>query len=135
MGQLYDWQKKHRTGKVFNHLVGYLLPNRLILTPGFSWTEQKRFDDLFKAQKEKIIHLCPDFVIEMISLSDGLSETQEKMLEYMRNDARLGWLIHTKKKQVFVYRPNQEAEVLEKPDKISGEDILKGFELDLTEIW
>ncbi len=135
MGQLYEWQKNYRTGEVFNYLVGYLLPNGLILSPSFSWTEEKRFDNLSKAQKEKLIHLCPDFVIEMTSPSDSLSATQGKMLEYLENGAQLGWLIHSKTKQVFIYRPNREVEVLENPDKVLGEDILQSFELDLTEIW
>jgi Uma2 family endonuclease len=135
MGQMYDWQKKYQTGEFFNHLIGYLLPNGLILSPSFSWTQQKRFDGLSKEQKEKLIHLCPDFVVEMTSPSDSLSKTQEKMLEYIENGTQLGWLIHSKTKQIFVYRPNAEVEILENPTKVSGEPLLKGFELDLTEIW
>lgn len=135
MGQLYDWQKKYQRSEFFNHLVGYLLPDGLILSPSFSWTKQKRFDSLSKKQKEKLIHLCPDFVVEMTSLSDSLSETQQKMLEYIENGAQLGWLIHSKTKQVFIYRPNEEVETLENPLKVSGEPLLKGFELNLTEIW
>lgn len=135
MGQLYEWQKIHRTGEVFNHLVGFLLPKGLIFSPSFSWTEKSRFENLSKAQKEKLIHLCPDFVLEMTSPSDSLSETQEKMIEYIENGASLGWLIHTKTKQVFIYRSNQELEVLENPKAVSGEDVLVGFELDLREIW
>src|SRR5688500_12010453 len=27
--QFGSWAKKHRTGKVFNHLIGYVLPNGL----------------------------------------------------------------------------------------------------------
>jgi Uma2 family endonuclease len=135
MGQLYEWQKVYQTGEVFNQLVGYLLPNELILSPSFSWTEQKRFDNLRKEQKEKLIHLCPDFVIEVTSPSDSLSVTQAKMLEYLENGAKLGWLIHTKTKQVFIYRSNEEVEILENPIKVSGETLLTGFELDLTEIW
>ena len=75
------------------------------------------------------------FVVEMTLPSDSLSETQNKMLEYIENGAKLGWLIHTKTRQVFVYRPNEEVEILENPNIVSGEPLLKGFELDLTEIW
>ena len=57
------------------------------------------------------------------------------MVEYIENGAQLGWLIHSKNKQVFIYRHNEEIEVLENPKTVSGEPLLKGFELDLTEIW
>ena len=57
------------------------------------------------------------------------------MLEYIENGAKLGWLIHAKTKQVFIYQPNEEIEISENPTKVSGEPLLTGFELDLTEIW
>ncbi len=57
------------------------------------------------------------------------------MRDYVGNGARLGWLIDPKDKRVHIYRANGEIEVLENPDKVSGENILQKFELDLTEIW
>lgn len=133
--QLSDWEKNNQSGIIFNRLVGYLLPNGLIFSPTFSWIKKGRFESLSQSQKEKLIHLCPNFVIEVTSPSDSLTETQEKMLEYIANGAQLGWLIHSKTKQVFIYRPNEEVEILENPSKVSGESLLTGFELDLTEIW
>jgi Uma2 family endonuclease len=135
MGQMYEWQKLYRTGEVFNHLVAYLLPNGSILSPSFSWTEETRFADFSKEQKEKLIHLCPDFVIELRSSFDILSELNAKMAEYIKNGALLGWLIDPKNKQVHIYRTGGEVEVLENPTKVSGEGVLENFELDLTEIW
>jgi Uma2 family endonuclease len=82
-----------------------------------------------------LLGLCPDFVVEITSPSDNLSDTQTKMLEYIENGAKLGWLIHTKTKQVFIYQPNKQVEILENPAKVSGEPLLEGFYLDLTEIW
>jgi hypothetical protein len=37
-------------------------------------------------------------------------------------------------KQVHIYRPNTRAEILKKPKTISGEPLLRGFELDLAGI-
>lgn len=56
-------------------------------------------------------------------------------LPYMDNGARLGWLINRKQQQIEIYRPNQEVEILESPQTLSGEDVLPGFVLDLSEIW
>lgn len=132
--QFGKWEKEFRTGQIFNHLVGYALPNGQILSPGFSWIEKERFENLTEKQKEKLIHLCPDFVIELRS-SENLENLQNKMMEYIENGARLGWLIDPKNKRVHVYRANGEVEILENPKKVSGEDVLQKFELDLTEIW
>ena len=79
--------------------------------------------------------IAPNFVIELRSKSDRLPILQKKIKEYIENGVRLGWLIDPYKKRVHVYRGDKTVEVLENPKSVSGEDILNGFELDLTEIW
>ena len=133
--QLRVWAKKDKRGKTADSNGGFILPNGATRSPDSSWILNSRLETFSKEQLKKFLPLCPDFVVEMTSPSDSLSETQEKMLEYLENGARLGWLIHAKTKQVFIYRPNQEVEILENPKTISGGEILKGIELDLTEIW
>ncbi len=133
--QLRVWAKKDKRGVTADSNGGFILPNGATRSPDSSWILKSRLEELPKETLEKFLPLCPDFVVEMTSPSDSLSETQKKMLEYIENGAQLGWLIHSKTKQVFVYRPNQEVETLENPTKVSGESLLRGFELDLTEIW
>ena len=38
-------------------------------------------------------------------------------------------------RQVEIYRSNRVVEVLESPLTLAGENVLVGFELDLTSIW
>ena len=59
---------------------------------------------------------------------------QAKVREYMENGARLGWLIDPQNKVVEIYRPNQDVEIIQSPKTLSGEDVLSGFTLDLSEI-
>lgn len=70
-----------------------------------------------------------------MSPSDVLSTVQAKMQEYIDNGARLGWLLNRTVKQVEVYRPGQAVEVLQAPETLSGEDVLPGFTLNLSQIW
>jgi Uma2 family endonuclease len=74
-------------------------------------------------------------VVELLSPSDSLKDTQEKMKEYRDNGARLGWLINRKSRQVEIYRQGQDVEVLESPASLSGENVLPGFVLNLEPIW
>ena len=60
---------------------------------------------------------------------------REKMQEYRANGANLGWLIDRKNRKVEIYRQGREVEVLENPSTLSGEDVLPGFILDLSEVW
>jgi len=54
---------------------------------------------------------------------------QDKMEEYIRNGARLGWLIDPDRRHVHVYRPDREVEA------VSGDPELPGFTLELAEVW
>jgi Uma2 family endonuclease len=56
------------------------------------------------------------------------------MQEYSENGVRLGWLINPQDQQVQIYRLAQEVEILQAPSQLSGEDILPGFMLDLSQI-
>ncbi len=133
--QLGVWAKKNKTGKATESNAGFILPNGATYAPDAAWTSNERLAKFTEKEKEKFLPLCPDFVIELRSASDNVKELQEKMVEYIENGARLGWLIDPKNKRVHIYRANGEIEVLENPDKVSGENILENFELDLTEIW
>ena len=85
--------------------------------------------------RKKLLPLCPDFAIELVSETDTIQDTREKMREYLDNGLRLGWLLDPKTRTVEIYRPTREVEVLSSPHHLSGEDVLPGLVLSLAEIW
>ena len=87
------------------------------------------------ADVEAFPSIPPDFAVELRSPSDRLAIIQAKMVEYMENGVRLGWLIDPRQRRLYVYRPEQPPEVLEDPATVSADPLLPGFVLDLTEIW
>jgi Uma2 family endonuclease len=133
--QLWNWNAQTKLGKVFDSSGGFKLPNGADRSPDTSWITLERWNNLTAEQRKKFIPLCPDFVIELRSASDSLKTLQDKMKEYIENGTRLGWLINPQSRQVEIYRPNQELQVLESPTTLSGEDVLPGFLLNLQEIW
>ena len=133
--QLWTWNEQTELGEAFDSSTGFTLPNKADRSPDASWVEKSRWSALTPEQREKFIPLCPDFVIELVSPSDSLKKTQEKMQEYMENGCRLGWLINRKKREVQIYRPGQDVEVLQSPLTLSGENVLPGFVLNLQKIW
>ena len=105
-----------------------------VLAPDASWIGHRRLAALTAEERAKFLPLCPDFVIELRSPTDGLSALQEKMHEYMENGARLGWLIDPLGAQVFVYRSGAPVERLEQPESVPADPVLPGFRLELAEI-
>ncbi|MEG4229431.1 Uma2 family endonuclease [Microcoleus sp. N9_B2] len=133
--QTWIWNEQNKLGKVFDSSTGFKLPNGANRAPDAAWVTLERWNALTAEQKNKFPPICPDFVVELMSPSDSLKETQDKMKEYRDNGARLGWLINRKSRQVEIYRQGAEVELLSSPATLSGEDILPGFMLSLESIW
>ncbi|MEH1872725.1 Uma2 family endonuclease [Nostoc sp.] len=133
--QVWIWNEQNKLGIAFDSSTGFKLPNGADRSPDASWIKLERWDALTEEEKQKFPPICPDFVVELLSLSDSLKVAQEKMREYIHNGVRLGWFINRKSRQVEIYRQGQEVEVLESPVTLSGEDVLQGFVLNLGMIW
>jgi len=133
--QLGNLAKQDRTGVFFDSNTGFVLPNGANRSPDASWLLRNRWDALTPQEQSAFAPICPDFVIELWSPSDTLSEIQFKLNEYVANGAKLGFLIYPPQQQVFVYRPGQSPQCLQQPSAVSADPELPGFTLDLTEIW
>lgn len=134
-GQLFVWVKSDKTGQGFDSSTGFTLSNGAIRSPDLAWVSNEKLASLAPEKRKKFYQLAPDFVVELLSSSDSLTELQNKMVEYLENGVQLGWLIDRKRKRVYVYRPDRKMETLNHPAKVSGEPFLKGFVLDMAEIW
>ncbi len=134
-GQLWLWNRQNKLGKVFDSSTGFRLPNGANRSPDAAWVDKQRWDALTLEQQETFAPICPDFVLELRSKTDSLEKLQAKMREYIENGAGLGWLIDRKNQRVEIYRYGRNVEVLDHPVSLSGEDVLPGFVLDLTEVW
>lgn len=141
--QLGIWAELDGTGLGFDSSAGFTLPNGATRfsygdasrTPDASWIKTERWNALTEEEKASFAPICPNFVIELRSASDTLSSLKTKMQEYMENGVSLGWLIDRKNRTVYVYRPNQEVQILENPEQLSGDPELPGFRLLMAKIW
>jgi Uma2 family endonuclease len=132
---LTAWADQEGSGLTFDSSSGFTLPNGAKRSPDASWIKKERWDTLTTEQQEEFAPLCPDFVIEVRSPSDRLSDLQDKLQEYLANGAQLGWLIDPMEKRVYVYRLGQPVEVLADPASVSGAPFLPGFVLLVRELW
>ena len=101
--------------------------------PDASWVSPERLAELDDEQR-RTGQVCPDFVAEIRSPSNSMDYLQRKMEEYIAYGARLGWLIDPRNRQVAIYRPDREPEVLDNPEILSGEDVMPGFEFRVREL-
>src|SRR5256885_2104898 len=122
--QLVDWTRKDGTGICFDSSTMFALPNEARRSPDGSWVKREKWEHLTKQEKESFSPICPDFVVELRSKTDRVSQLRSKMEEYIANGAMLGWLIEPLVRRVHIYRPNHDALILEDPETVSGDPLL-----------
>ena len=133
--QLGIWVQQDGTGIGFDSSTGFTLPNGAVRSPDASWIRHSRWEAISAEQRKKFAPICPDFVVELRSETDDLTLLQDKMQDYINNGAALGWLIDPIEKRGYVYQPNAAVQQLNNPATLSGDPILPGFVLNLSQIW
>ena len=128
------WNRQTNLGEAFDSSGGY---DFTALgggkpAPDVSWIEKSRLEGV---NIVGFIPVVPDFVIELRSATDNLKPLQDKMREYQRLGVRLALLVNPKNKQVEIYQPGQEPEVLEAPMEIDCNEVMPGFVLSMSRIW
>lgn len=131
--QIGFWSDRNGTGEAFDSSTGFLLPNGAKRSPDASWVRLNRLV-MANVPPDEFLPLAPDFVAEIRAEEDALTTLRSRMLEYIDQGVRLGWLINVPARQVEIYRLNQSVEVLNSPITLSGEAVLSGFLLDLRGI-
>ena len=130
--RLGNWADADGTGLAFDSSTGFKLPNGADRSPDAAWVKLERIEA--SSNPAGFLPMAPDFAVELRSATDSLKTLQEKMQEYIDCGVRLGWLIDPHNQRVEIYRPGRHVEVLQSPTSLSGEDVLPGFVLDLTNI-
>lgn len=135
VGQVWYWNCQSKLGVVFDSSTGFKLSNGATRSPDVSWIAIERWDSLSDKQKRGFAPIDPDFVIELMSPTDDLATTQNKMSEYINCGVKLGWLINPDEKQVEIFRLGKDKQVVINPSSLSSEDILPGLTIDFSDIF
>ena len=126
------WNRSKKLGLLFDSSAGFRLKNGALKSPDLSWVSKEKWKQLTKDEKQGFADICPAFVLELKSDSDNLATFKDKMLEYIANSTQLAWLIDRDNQDVYIYRADGSISIQHSFDeKVSGENILPDFELDL----
>lgn len=130
--QLMLWNRQHQLGYVFESSAGFTLPDGAIRSPDASWVSKVAYDALTEQQRLRFPPVCPSFVVEVRSPSDGLAPLRRKMESYLENGVEVGFLLDPGNETATIYRRGQESEEISSFEAtLSAEPALPGFELDL----
>jgi Uma2 family endonuclease len=132
--QLRNWWIQHRRGRVYDSCAGFFLPDGSSLNPDAAYVTAEQLTGLKRDDLAHFLRLAPAFVIELLSLSDSPVEAAKKMEAWIANGVELGWLVDPYAKVVHIYEPDA-APRIETGSRAAGSGPVKGFVLDLEEVW
>ena len=131
-GSLFIWVEANG-GEVAGANANTRLPDGSRIRPDALWLSPVQVASLPPAAEDRPITVCPAFVAEIVSGTDRLPPLQCKMERYIANGAQLGWLIDPYQRQVHVYRPGVDVEILNDPATVSGDPVLPGFVFEVRQ--
>ncbi len=125
---------------VFDSSTGFLLPDGSVRSPDASVVRLDRWQALSEAERESFAPLCPDLVVELASPSDEHEVLRRKMVAYMTNGARLGWLLLPQQRTVEVWTAGTTESansplVLNDPSWLEAGLEFPGLVIDPRRIW
>jgi len=131
-----NWCEETNLGQAFGSTGGFDLPSGATKSPDVAWLSDATLGLLSaKDIEEGFILAVPDFVAEIRSKTDKLEVVRKKMLDiWMVNGVRLAWLIDPYGETAWIYRGDGTIDKIDDFNQaLSGEDVMPGFMLDLTE--
>jgi Uma2 family endonuclease len=133
--ELDFWVEQQPHGIAFNSNTGFSLPDSSVRSPDAAWLSLQKWNSLSPEEQGKFVPFCPEFVVELRSPSDSISELEQKMKDWIANGAHLAWLIDPLRKLAIIYRSGQEPEILLQPETLHGVGPLAGFILKMQRLW
>jgi Uma2 family endonuclease len=133
--QLANWNVDTELGETFDSSSGFTLSTGAMLSPDASWIAQARWDALSPDNRRGFAHICPDFVVELLSPTDRLTDTMRKMEHWLEAGAKLGWLIAPATESVYIFEPDQPVRpVVGFDQELVAGPLLPGFKLELRRL-
>jgi Uma2 family endonuclease len=126
---LTTWNEQRDThqGTVLTTRTGFVLRNGAVRHPALAWLKSYKM----AAQTDHLIEQAPDFFVEFLTPAESLALARGRMMEYISNGAKLGWLLDLDTEMVYIFGQNFENNVENFSQTLSGGDILRGFEFNL----
>ena len=150
-GNLYDalmpFVRSRRLGRCFFDGTGFLLPLPPALQrptrdgrPG----DTVRSPDVAFVRADRVpaggfgpgwVQLAPDFAVEVLSPSETVSDTQEKLADYRAAGTALLWVVDPVKRLVTTYAADAPTRWLREGDTLDGGAVLPGFALPVAALF
>jgi Uma2 family endonuclease len=128
MALLENHAKAQQVGLVFAADCGYRIfpyAPKLVRYPDISFVRRGRLPE--GEPPDGLLRIVPDVVVEMVSSHDLAEEVENRVMDYVRVQVPLVWVIYPNTRCVRVLRQGGTCSQLSVADELRGEDVLPGF--------
>jgi Uma2 family endonuclease len=108
-----------------------LLPG-VVRVPDVVFISTERFLSLRTGSP--IADFCPDLAVEVLSVSNTIAEIKRTRREYFAGGTKLVWVIDREARTVDVYTDPETVTPHGESDTLTGDPVIPGFVLSLTEL-
>lgn len=133
IADLFLYERKYG-GKAYSSSTGFKLPDSSVRSPDACYVSAKQLEGFTKEDLDHFAPIVPVFIVEVVSPTDSLAKLEEKVRKsWIDNGVKLAWLIDVDSDRLWIYRTDRSVELVTPLDRVvTGEDVLPGFEFDLT---
>lgn len=127
--------RPRRSARVFTDPVAFVLREAppLIRCPDVAVVRADRVPA--EIPMTGLLRVVPDLAAEVISPSEPASELDDKVEQYLTAGVRLVWTIDPRRRTARVFTPDGSLLRLREGDRLSGADVVPGFEVALAEVF
>jgi Uma2 family endonuclease len=132
--RLQQYAEQRACGYVTCGDTGVVLGSRSesVVGPDVAYfTDAQTFDDLHPKWGD----VPPVLAVEVSSPNDRPGRMNAKIREYLTNGVKIVWQVDYEERNVTVYRPKQDIEVIDEGGELTGGDDLPGLSIKVADIF
>jgi Uma2 family endonuclease len=128
--------ESHNLGYVFGAETGFILGvsddgAETLRAPDVAFVAHER---LPSGAPDRYVPLAPDLAVEVVSPNDRADAVNRKLLDYLRYQTRLVWLVYPATRTIIVH-DGAAARVLGDKDALDGGEVLPGFSVPVGRVF
>jgi Uma2 family endonuclease len=134
-GHLFEFVKANQLGKVLAAETGFRIEQNpdTVQAPDVAFIRRERIEK--KGKIQGYWPGAPDLAVEVISPSDTVSRIEGKVSEWLTAGSKQVWVVSSKLRTITIYSSLTDITTLTEKDRLSGGEIVPGFELAVAEIF
>jgi len=134
-GKIFNFARPKKLGRVFAAETGFIISRNpdTVRGPDVMFLSHARIPA--GGIPKEYLPVVPDLAVEVVSPNDQFSDVAEKAKSYVAAGVKIVWVVDPATRRAYVFKPREAISIRSETETLSGEDILPGFALSLSEIF